>query len=164
MTSLIKIIFFEKTYNLNIISTNEIIVEISNFIIHSNTSKNEYPFIVDHITQLSVFDSNGIRIKYNDTYDIYDTYNEKTYSNTFNVIATAREETLNYPFIMIDYSKFDIDTCFWIEINRKELICFLKSHNSIYYKLYNFNDKNVYNLNFSPMAKKRIDFIFSKYT
>lgn len=160
MTSLIKIHFFEKTYNLNIIATNEIVIEISNFIIHSNPLKNEYPFVVDHITQLSIFDSNGVKLKYNDTYD---TYKEKIHNNIFNIKATTREETLNYPFIMIDYSKFDKDTCFWIEIKKKELICFLKSHNSIYYKVYNINDKNVYNLNFSPMAKNRIDFILSKY-
>ena len=131
MTQLVTIEFFGNRYNVNIIPTNDIITEISNFVIYSN-SKDKYPFIVNHITQF--------------------TLNTNMDNKIINIVITPPEETIDYPFIMIDYSKYDDDTCFWMEINQKKIVLFFKYKKSIYYKLHN----NICKIKFSDTAKKRL--------
>ena len=138
MTQLVTIEFFGNRYNVNIIPTNDIITEISNFVIYSN-SKDKYPFIVNHITQF--------------------TLNTNMDNKIINIVITPPEETIDYPFIMIDYSKYDDDTCFWMEINQKKIVLFFKYKKSIYYKLHN----NICKIKFSDTAKKRLEFIQGKY-
>lgn len=157
MTESITIKLFGNKYNVNIIPTNEIIVEISNFVIYSNPYKETYPFIVNHITQFTIFTEKEEKINYVDTFEDYEKYKE------FNIILSPPEETLNYPFIMIDHEDFEKDTCFWIEMNQKKLIFFFKTENGIYYRSYSFKDikdiKDKEKLKFSYMIQKRIDFL-----
>ena len=81
------------------------------------------------------------------------------YNKIINIVITPPEETIDYPFIMIDYSKYDDDTCFWMEINQKKIVLFFKYKKSIYYKLHN----NICKIKFSDTAKKRLEFIQGKY-
>jgi len=143
MTQLVTIEFFGNRYNVNIIPTNDIITEISNFVIYSN-SKDKYPFIVNHITQFTL----------NTNMDMD--------NKIINIVITPPEETIDYPFIMIDYSKYDDDTCFWMEINQKKIVFFFKYKKSIYYKLHTHND-NICKIKFSDTVKKRLEFIQGKY-
>lgn len=142
MTQLVTIEFFGNRYNLNIIPTNDIITEISNFIIYSNSNKDKYPFNVNHITQF--------------------TLNTNMDNKIINIVITPPEETIDYPFIMIDYSKYDDDTCFWIEINQKKIVFFFKYKKSIYYKLHTHKN-NICEIKFSDTAKRRLEFIQGKY-
>ncbi len=143
----------EKTITMKTIYQNSVVIEISDYIIHSF----KLPFLVDDLSQFEIYYENK-KIVNKTLEDILDLKNIKKTPH-FVVKVRPFTKTLNYPLGLVltrERTEDNEDHVVWIEKRKKSYIyCFIKKGKPTVKELKHLDSSFM----FSDVGKERLDYL-----